>query len=80
MESRRLMTHSATFRHATGHNGTLMISVASISSEYIQHTCVMMTGAKVIQDSHREKGVEETHTWNNMTKTCTPIVYAQAVV
>jgi hypothetical protein len=40
----------------------------------------MMAGAKAIKDSHRDKGVEQTHTWNNMTKTCTPIVYSQAVV
>jgi hypothetical protein len=29
----------------------------------------MMAGAKAIDDSHRDKGVEQTHTWNNMTKT-----------
>ena len=39
----------------------------------------MMAGAKAIDDSYRDKGVEQTHTWNNMTKTCTPIVYSQAL-
>jgi hypothetical protein len=37
----------------------------------------MMAGTKAIDDSHKEKGIEQTHTWDNTTKTCTPIVYSQ---
>jgi hypothetical protein len=48
--------------------------------DFCGNTHAMMTGAKAIDDIHRDKGVEQTHTWNNMTKTCTPIVYSQAFV
>ncbi len=47
--------------------------------DFCGNTHAMMAGAKAIDDSHRDKGVEQTHTWNNMTKTCTPIVYSQAL-
>jgi hypothetical protein len=39
----------------------------------------MMAGAKAIDDNHREKGVHQTHTLDNMTKTCTPIIYSQTL-
>jgi hypothetical protein len=48
--------------------------------DFCGNTHAMMAGAKAIDDSHRDKGVEQTHTWNSMTKTCTPIVYSQAFV
>ena len=38
-----------------------------------------MAGAKDIDDSHRHKGVEQTHTWDNMTRTCTRIIYSQTL-
>jgi hypothetical protein len=34
----------------------------------------MMAGAKTIDQHHREKGFEQTHTWDNNSKTCTPII------
>ena len=39
----------------------------------------MMAGAKPIDESHKEMGIEETHTWDSITKTCTPIVYSHPV-
>jgi hypothetical protein len=48
--------------------------------DFCGNTHDMMAEAKAIDDSHRDKGVEQTHTWNNMTKHCTPIVYSQAFV
>ena len=42
-------------------------------------TMVRMAGAKAIDISHKEKGNEQTHTWDSMNKTCTHIVYSQTV-
>ena len=39
----------------------------------------MMARAKAIDISHKEKGIEQTHTWDSTTKTCTPIIYSQTV-
>ena len=39
----------------------------------------MIAGAKAIDISHKEKGNEQTHTWDSMNKTCTHIVYSQTV-
>jgi hypothetical protein len=45
--------------------------------DFCGNTHAMMTGAKAIDICYKEKGIEQTHTWDNMTKTCTPIVYSQ---
>ncbi len=47
--------------------------------DFCGNTHAMMAGAKAIDDSHRNKGVEQTHTWDNMTKTCTPIIFPQTL-
>ena len=47
--------------------------------DFCGNTHAMMAGAKPIDISHKEKGIDQTHTWNSMTKTCTPIVYSQTV-
>jgi hypothetical protein len=47
--------------------------------DFCGNTHAMMAGAKAIDDSHREKGVDRTHTLDNMTKTCTPIIYSQTL-
>jgi hypothetical protein len=43
------------------------------------NTHAMMAGAKPIDDNHKTKGIVQTHTWDSMTKTCTPIIYTQPV-
>jgi hypothetical protein len=47
--------------------------------DFCGNTHAMMAGAKAIDISNKEKGIEQTHTWDSMTKTCTPIVYSQTV-
>ena len=46
--------------------------------DFCGNTHAMMAGAKAIDDSHKEMGIEQTHTWDSITKTCTPIVYSQS--
>ena len=45
--------------------------------DFCGNTHAMMAGAKAVDYDHKEKGIEQTHTWNNITKTCTPIIYSQ---
>jgi len=47
--------------------------------DFCGNTHAMMAGAKPIDGSHEAKGIVQTHTWNSMTKTCTPIIYTQPV-
>ena len=39
----------------------------------------MMAGAKPIDNNHRDKGIQQTHTWDSMTKTCTPIIHSHSI-
>jgi hypothetical protein len=45
--------------------------------DFCGNTHAMMAGAKAVDYDHKEQGIEQTHTWNSMTKTCTPIIYSQ---
>ena len=36
----------------------------------------MIGGTKPIDSNHREKGIQQTHTWDSKIKTCTPIIYS----
>ena len=48
-------------------------------NDFCGNTHDMMTGVKDINESHREKVIKQKHTWDNMTKTCTPIIYSQTL-
>ena len=37
--------------------------------DFCGNTHAMMAGAKAIDDSHRKKGIEQTHTWDSTTTT-----------
>jgi hypothetical protein len=39
----------------------------------------MMAGAKSIDNNNRDKRIQQTHAWDSMTNTCTPIIYSQPV-
>ena len=47
--------------------------------DFCGNSHAMMAGAKPIDSNHREKGIQQAHTWDSMTKTCTPIIYSQTV-
>ena len=47
--------------------------------DFCGNTHAMMAGAKPIDNNHRNKGIQQTHTWDSMTKTCTPIIHSHSI-